>query len=220
MSRARHRVLVAVALIVPVLSGCALSRKGVTGLSRAQGDYYARLGATLKENRQKLDSGLALQLSADRARQRHVLEWERDLQRAEVILQQRTSNVTGQQRLLELKLAELDLAAVDRVAALQATDEARKQTILKLYDKVREGVTALEKNNTTILSYLEAGDAKVLLRSLDTAAVFRVVEAVQQLRNELAQTDTQAQDKEQRRIDDAQKAVERARDLLIKVYGK
>jgi hypothetical protein len=219
MSRATRSAFVLLVTLV-ALSGCALSRSGLTGLSQAQRDYYAALGKTLKDNRQTLDSGLTLQLSADRTRQRNILEWERDLQKAEVILEQRSKEVTGRQHLLELKLAELDLAAVDRVAAIQTIDEARKQTILKLYDKVIEGVAAVEKNNTTILTYLDGNDAKFLLRSLDLDGIFRVLGAIQQLQGELNQTSKQAQEEQQKQADDVRQAVQRARDLLIKVYAK
>jgi hypothetical protein len=219
MSRATRSAFVLLVTLV-ALSGCALSRSGLTGLSQAQRDYYAALGKTLKDNRQTLDSGLTLQLSADRTRQRNILEWERDLQKAEVILEQRSKEVTGRQHLLELKLAELDLAAVDRVAAIQTIDEARKQTILKLYDKVIEGVAAVEKNNTTILTYLDGNDAKFLLRSLDLDGIFRVLGAIQQLQGELNQTNKQAQEEQQKQADDVRQAVQRARDLLIKVYAK
>jgi hypothetical protein len=219
MSRAGSSTVLLVAAVV-ALSGCALSRSGVTGLSQAQRDYYAALDKTLKDNRQTLDSGLTLQLAADRAREENILKWERGLQKSEVILEQRSPTVTGRQHLLELKLAELDLAAVDRVAAIQAIDETRKQTILKLYDKIVEGVAALEKNNATILTYLEGNDAKFLLRTLDLDGIFRVIGAIQQLQAELNQTSKAAQEEQQKQTDDIRQAIQRARDLLIKVYAK
>ena len=119
-----------------------------------------------------------------------------------------------------MKLAEVDLAAADRVAAIQTIDQARKQTILKLYDKVVEGVAAAEKNNATILSYLESNDAKIFLRSLDLDGIFRVIGAVQQLQGELNQTDKKAQEEQRKQADEIRQAVQRARDLLIKVYAK
>ena len=219
MRRARGSALLFVFALV-ALSGCASSRSGLTGLSQAQQDYYAALNKTLRENQQTLDSGLTLQLSADRTRELNILEWERDLQKAEVILEQRSEKVTGRQRLLELKLSEVDLAAVDRVAAIQATDEARKQSILNLYKKIIEGVSALEKNNATILAYLDSNDTKFLLRSLDLDGIFRVIGAVQQLQGELNQTTKQAQEEQRKQADDIRQAVQRARDLLIKVYAK
>lgn len=219
MSRASVSAFVLLVAMVS-LSGCALSRSGLTGLSHAQQDYYAALGKTLRETRQTFDSGLTLQLSADRTRERHILEWERDLQKAEVILDQRSKEVTGRQHLLELKLAELDLAAVDRVAALQMIDEARKQTILKLYDKIVEGVAVVKRNNATILNYLDSDDEKLLLRSLDIEGIFRVIGAVQQLQNELNQTSKEAQEEQRKQTAEIRQAVQRARDLLIKVYAK
>jgi hypothetical protein len=211
-------LLLAVALLS--VAGCASSRSGVTGLSRAQHDYYAALGKTLKANRQTLDSGLTLQLAADRTRERHILEWERDLQKADVILEQRSDTVKGRQRLLELKLSEIDLAAVDRVNALLTIDEARKATILRLYDKIIEAVGAVEKNNTTILAYLENSDAKFLVRSLDLDGIFRVTGAVQQLQGELNETSKQAQEEKRKQTEEVREAVQRARNLLIKVYSK
>lgn len=219
MNRTRCPALILIAALL-TLSGCALSRQGVTGLSQAQANYYAALRKTLEQNRQTLDSGLTLQLSADRTRERNILDWERDLQKAEVVLEQRSDAVTGRRRLLEMKLAEVDLAAADRVAAIQTIDQARKQTILKLYDKVVEGVTAAEKNNATILSYLESNDAKIFLRSLDLDGIFRVIGAVQQLQGELNQTDKKAQEEQRKQADEIRQAVQRARDLLIKVYAK
>jgi hypothetical protein len=214
----KSAVLIVVSLVA--LSGCAMSRSGLTGLSQAQRDYYAALNKTLDDNKQTLDSGLTLQLAADDTRQRMILEWERDLQKAEVILEQRSKEVTGRQRLLEHKLSELDLAAAPRVAAIQATDVARKQTILKLYNKIIEGVSALEKNNATILAYLESSDTKFLLRSLDLDGIFRLIGAVQQLQGELNQTTKQAQEEQRKQAEDIRQAVQRARDLLIKVYAK
>jgi hypothetical protein len=219
MKRTLWHCLVFVAAVA-LLSGCALSRKGVTGLGQASGTYYADLHSALQQNRQMLNSGLTIQLAADRTRQRNILQWERDLQHAEVILEQRVPDVTGEQRLLELKLAELDLAAVGEVQALQGIDEARKQAILKLYDKVVQAVGTLEKNNATILAYLESSDSKFLLRSLDIEAIFRIVGDIQQVRNDLAHTDRQAQEAQQKQTESARQAVERARDLLIKVYTK
>jgi hypothetical protein len=219
MKRTLWHCLVLVTAVAS-LSGCALARKGATGLGQAQGTYYADLRSALQQNRQTLDSGLIIQLAADRSRQRNILQWERDLQHAEVILEQRASDVTGEQRLLELKLAELDLAAVGEVQALQGIDEARKQAILKLYDKVVQAVGALEKNNATILAYLESSDSKFFLRSLDIEAIFRIVGDIQQVRNDLAHTNKQAQEEQKKHTESARQAVERARDLLIKVYTK
>jgi hypothetical protein len=83
-----------------------------------------------------------------------------------------------------------------------------------------QAVGTLEKNNATILAYLESSDSKFLLRSLDIEAIFRIVGDIQQVRNDLAHTDRQAQEAQQKQTESARQAVERARDLLIKVYTK
>lgn len=213
-----HSVLLL--LVMVSAAGCALSRKGVVGLGHAQGDYYTALHDTLKAQRGTLDAGLTVELSADRTRQRNMLQWERELERAEVILQQRNPNVTGEQRLLEMKLAELDLAAVDRLSGLQGVDEVRKGTILRLYDKVIQAVDALERNNRIILTYLEGSDAAFFLRSVDIDGIFRLVADIQEVRNELAHSDKRAQEQQQKQGESVRQAVERVRNLLINVYAK
>jgi hypothetical protein len=206
--------------LIFLVSGCAMSRQGVMGLTQSESDYFGKLQIMLADHRKDLDAGLTDQLKADLVRQRNLLAWQRDLEKAEIILQQQSGNVTGQQRLLSMKLAESDLASANRVAALDDIDVARKQLIMGLYDKVVTAVAAVGKNTAAILAYMESSDAEFALRSLDIDGMFRLAGDIQAARVELQHLDAKAQQTEQSRIEEAEKAVTRARDLLIKIYAR
>ena len=163
-----------VMLALGLLPACASTRQGITDLSQDQQAYFPALQQMLVANRPLFEAGLQAQLDADRGRQRNQLMWERDLRKAEVLLQSDPS-ISGDERLLSMKLAEVDLADVARVAALEGIEESRQKALLVLYDKVRKAVEALEKNNTVILKYLESKDAAFALRSLDVDGIFRLV---------------------------------------------
>jgi hypothetical protein len=214
-----HRRALLVMLVLGLLSACALPRQGVRDLSRDQQAYFSALQQTLVANRPLLEAGLQAQLDADRVRQRNLLMWERDLRKAEVLLQ-RNPGIGGDERLLSMKLAELDLADVAQMTALEGIDASRQRTLLALYDKVRQAVEALEKNNAIILKYLESRDAVFAIRSLDLDGILRLVADLRAVEGEMARLDASAQEQQRRQDERLQAAIERARDLLIKVYAR
>jgi hypothetical protein len=114
----------------------------------------------------------------------------------------------------------VDLADVARVAALEGIEESRQKALLALYDKVRKAVEALEKNNTVILKYLESRDAAFALRSLDVDGIFRLVADLRAVEGEMARVDARAQEQQKKQDERLQAALDRARDLLIKVYAR
>jgi hypothetical protein len=200
-------------------TGCAIHRGNVTALSQEQQQYYKTLDDTLKKQRQTLAIALEEQLTVDRTRQQNLLDWQRDLEKAEVLLQ-RDPNVTGADRLLHMKLAELDLESVDRVAALRKIDESREQAILHLYDQVIVTLESLQKNSTTLVNYLDSKDAVYALKSLDVEGMFRAAAAIRQGSEELGYI-TKASDEEAKtQREQAQQAIEKVRALLIKVFQK
>jgi hypothetical protein len=212
----------AIALLSCVMlfsTGCAFNRGNISALSQEQMQYYAKLEDTLKKNRQTLTIALEEQLTADRTRQQNLLTWQRDLEKAEVLVQ-RDPNVTGADRLLHMKLAELDLESLHRVAALQKIDESRKQAIMRLYDKIISTLETLQKNNATLVRYLESKDAVFALKSFDVEGMFRATAALRQGSEELGYI-TKASDEElKERREEARQAVEKVRALLIKVFQK
>jgi hypothetical protein len=217
-----NRNLAAIALISCVMvfsTGCAVNRGNVSALSQEQMQYYAKLEDTLKKNRQTLTIALEEQLLADRTRQNNLLTWQRELEKAEVLLK-RDPNVTGADRLLHMKLAELDLESLHGVAALQKIDESRKQAIMRLYDKVIATLETLQKNNATLVSYLESKDAVFALKSFDAEGMFRATAALRQGAEELGYTRKASDEELIERRREARDAVEQVRALLMNVFQK
>ncbi len=196
-------------------NGCAFNRANVAALSQEQDAYYSKLGKTLRENRDKLKLGLSEQLKADLVRQRNLLTWERDLDKAEILLQV-DANTTGNRRLLLLKSAESDLASLSQVQALQDIDRARLQALMDLYDSVINAVDALQKNNSVVTKYLGSRNAEFALRSLDVQGVVTTISNLRDVRDQLkgvAARSAQEKIKEDERL---QKDIGRAREVFIK----
>ncbi len=219
---ARRLALVAAALAtLAVTTGCGRhTRQGVTGLAQAQDQFFTRMADKMKKDRELLRVGLEEQLVSDRVRQQNLLEWQRDLDKAEIILQQRAGNVTGEERLLSMKLAEADLDAAARVAALRDIDTARRDALLALYDKVADAAAAVAKNNRTILQYLESGDATFALRTLDVPSLVQSTTLLREAGGTLGVLKKESDEGQRKEAESLQKAIERARDVLIKVYAK
>ncbi len=214
-----HRCAFLVMLALGLTPACVSTRQGITDLSRDQQAYFAALKQTLVANRPLFEAGLQAQLDADRVRQRNLLMWERDLRKAEVLLQ-RNPSISRDERLLSMKLAEVDLADVARLTALEGVDDSRQKVLLALYDKVWKAVEALEKNNAVLLKYLESRDAVFALRSLDVDGIFRLVADLRAVEGEMTRVDARAQEQQKKQDERIQAAIDRARDLLIKVYAQ
>ena len=200
-------------------TGCGIHRGNVTALSQEQQQYYKTLDDTLKKKRQTLAIALEEQLAVDRTRQQNLLNWQRDLEKAGILLQ-RDPNVTGADRLLHMKLAELDIASVDRAAALRKIDESRAQAILQLYDKVIATLESLQKNTDTLVKYLDSKDAVYALRSLDVEGMFRASATLRDGGEELGYITKASDEEAKKQREEAQQAVEKVRDTLIKVFQK
>jgi hypothetical protein len=170
----------------------------------------------LNANSSKLELALSEQLKADCVRELNLLSWERDLQKAEVLLRV-DANVTKNQKLLSMKLAEINLEEVSNLSGNQI-DQSRKEAILKLYNKLSEAVESLEKNNDIIIKYLGSGDKKFTLRSLDVEGIVRTLSAIRSVEEELRQIEKRSKEEQKKESQQIQKSIERARDLLIKVF--
>jgi hypothetical protein len=170
----------------------------------------------LEANRTKLETGLNEQLKADRVRELNLMEWERDLQKAEVLLQV-DADVTGNQKLLSMKLAELNLEEVDSLSR-NAIDESREKAILKLYDELKEAVRLLKENNEKLLNYLSSGDKEFALRSLDVGGIVRMVSTIRGLQEELGQIEKRSEEERKKEDERIRKSIERTQDLLVKVF--
>jgi len=209
--------LVLVACLIAA-AGCA--RHGVTGLAQIQDDFYTKLATKMKADRDLLQTALDEELAVDRTRQANLVQWQRDLAKAEIILQQRTGDVKGQERLLAMKLAESDLNTLSQVAAVQTIGTAQRDAILDLYDKVKDGAEAVAKNNRTILQYLESSDARFAVRSLDVSSLVHGVSALRDAAAALGVVQKLSDEEAKKRSDALQRSIERARDVLVKVFAK
>jgi len=211
-------VLLAVGLSLLLTTGCPMNRANITALSQGQQAYYNKLGNMLKENRSTLEEGLKQQLKADRIREINLMEWQRDLQKAEVLLQV-DANVTGNQKMLSMKLAELSLEAANSPSR-NSIDQSREEAILKLYGKLSKAVELLEKNNETILNYLGSGDKEFALRSIDVEGIVRIVSDIRILQEQLGQIEKRSEEQRKEESDRIRVSIERAQNLLIAVFRK
>lgn len=209
-------MILASSLALLITTGCAMNRANVKALSQEQQVYYKKLRSMLNANSSKLELALSEQLKADRVRELNLLSWERDLQKAEVLLRV-DANVTKNQKLLSMKLAEINLEEVSNLSGNQI-DQSRKEAILKLYNKLSEAVESLEKNNDIIIKYLGSGDKKFTLRSLDVEGIVRTLSAIRSVEEELRQIEKRSKEEQKKESQQIQKSIERARDLLIKVF--
>jgi len=200
-------------------AGCGIHRGNVTALTQEQQQYYIKLEDTLRQKRQTLVIALEEQSKVDRTRQQNLLSWQRELEKADVLLA-RQPNVTGADRLLHMKLAQLDLESVERIAGMRQVDDSRKIAILKLYDKLISALGRLQQNSDTLLRYLETKDAEFALRSFDTEGMFRAAASIREGGEELGHLEKASEEEIRERRKFAEHAIERTRGLLIDVFQK
>lgn len=201
--------------LVLACSGCGASIKK---LSEEQDKYYTKLEESLNANQALLRASMETQLVAHRERERTLAEWTRKLQKADVLLQQ-DETVTGQQRLLSWKLAELDLAVERNEHAMEQVDGDRLKAILDLYGKILEATQALKKNSKAVTAYLGGGlDSAVA--SLDIGAVVSAISGIRQVQENLGKIEGRSEEERKKESDRIQKGLERAQDLLGKVLKK
>jgi hypothetical protein len=221
------RAYIAVVLAAGALTatGCQsggpflFDRTNVAALQDTERVYYAKLGDTLRAQREEFKEGLTAQLAADQSRRRKMLEWERNLAKAEVLLQV-PGKADEKQELLLLKLAEMDLAAGADYHKLDDIDHERLDAILRLYDQVIEASKALLKNDAAIAGYLKSPNATFAAESVDVPAIVRIASAVRTLDDQLK--GLAARSDEQRKKDDAklQKQLEQAQGIIVKALTK
>lgn len=209
----RNLITILVCCLFSLLAACSFNRANVLTLSEQQKAYYADLTSMLKKNRSLLKTGLEAQISANQTSRLNLMNWERDLQKGEVLLQV-DSNVTGNQRLLAEKLAQLNLDLVAHFQNTQTT-EVQVKAILELYDALIEVVEVVQKNNDIIIQYLATDDKQFALRSLDIAGIVGAISGIRDIQETLS--DIQERSKEQRESERQriQASMERARGVLL-----
>lgn len=211
-------VTITIGITLFITSGCAMNRANITELSKKQGEYYVELKTMLQNKKPLMESALTAQLQADKKLELNLLDWKRDLRKAEVLLQV-DADVKGNKELLSRKLAEINLEEVIDLSNLQI-EESRKDVILQLYDKLNKAVEDLEKNNKTIVEYLSSANAKFAIQTLDVDGIVRTISAIRSLQEELGQIEKKSEEERKKEAEKIQKTIERARDVLIKGFKK
>lgn len=216
MRRSIH-TLVAWCLLAATGIGCSLPRAGVADLARRQEEYYGELEQMLRSRRHLLEEALDWHRRVHAERRATLLDWERDLRRAEVLL--RTgSDVTANLRLLSLQLAHLNLEEIER-SPWDDLDRRRAAALLEVYDEMVEGLAALRENNAVLLGYLVSSDAELALRSLDVASLVRTVVAIRRSRRELGTIEEEDEAERAKEVDRLERSMERVREILLSAFS-
>lgn len=211
----RRRKMLLTILGLVALSGCFLKAPNVTELVKAQEAYYGDLSSLLDQQRATLSDALAAQLDADRARQRELLLWERDLSKADVLLQT-PQQASGARKLLLMETAEVDLITAEEYRSLERIDQDRKDAILRLYDALGTAVEALRKNTKVISEYLGSDDATLALRSIDTEAIAYAVTRIREAAKDVESTEERSQEERAKAAERLDKRLEQAREAILK----
>jgi len=207
-------------LVVAALcsAACAGPRANVTALAEQQQAYYADLESMLRGQRRLLQDGLELQVEYLERRRDNLANWDRDLRKAEVLLAV-DADVTGNQRLLSYKLAEMDLAAA-AITDARSAEAARVGAILSLYDQLIRASAELQSNSDALIEYLGSGDDEFALRTLDVDGVVRSIAAIRDTSEQLGRIEARSDEERAREQERVQRSIERARDLLLDVLAK
>lgn len=213
---APYRLMVA-ALAIVMVSACSANRAGVKDLSDAQQSYYQDLSGLLADGELRLRAGLEIQAKLNNGRRAELVEWSRDLERAEVLLQV-DSNVTGNKRLLSYQLAQLDLQRINAMRIRDETSARHVELIMELHQRVQDAVSKLRENNEIMTKYLGSGDAAFVVRSIDLDGIVAAVAGIQATREQLDKIEARSEEERAEEREHVQKSVERARETLLRVF--
>lgn len=185
-------------------------------LSDEQDQYYNKLAKVLADQKALFGAAIDTQLQADESRRRQVLKWNRDLLKADALLQS-SDKTKGTQELLLRKAAQLDIASQQEFLNLSEAERARGQALKDLYAALEKATLDAQKNNAHITNYLANGEVSFALQSLDAGGASLAVSTIQVRVDQLngASEKTAAQrnaDKE-----NLQKQIEETRDVLVKI---
>lgn len=198
-----------------ILSLCGCGKASIVALSQEQDAYYAKLSSTLESQRELFDSAIDTQLQADESRRRQILEWNRSLSKADVLLQ--SGKTKGRERLLLSKTAELDIASQQDFLKLSEAERVRGQALKDLYGALIDATLAAQKNNTQITDYLTSGTASFALQSLDAGGVSLAVSTLQARLDQLKSATAKTADQRKQDQETLQKQIDETRNVLIKV---
>lgn len=211
-------LILSLLLLVAGAQGCSFNRANVADLVDQQQAYYGDLRALLIDQKNSLERGLAQKVKTSSERRQNLADWALDLQKAEVLLQV-DADVTGNQRLLSYKLAEIDLAATEN-AERDRTDAEQAAAIIDMYDGLIRATAALEKNSAVLAEYFAAGDKEFALRNLDTDGIVRAVAGIREVQETLGSIEKRSDEAKAAEQEKLRRSIDRARDVLLKVFAE
>jgi hypothetical protein len=195
-------------------TSCAFHRGNVGNLSAREDKYYADLQTLLQDQSDQFKTGLTTELEVSRARQRELLEWQRDLAKIDVLLRVGAESKGGQRALLT-EAAASDLSSLDQVLALENIDMAQLDALLKLYQAIIKAAAAVQKNNEAITKYLQSNDAEFAIKSLDTAALAYSITDLRDLRDQLKGAQARSAAAKTAEAEKLQKNIENVQNALL-----
>tara|TARA_Y100001933_G_scaffold253081_1_gene292900 strand:+ start:3613 stop:4263 length:651 start_codon:yes stop_codon:yes gene_type:complete len=206
-----------VLLVSSLIAGGCVGRQAIKDLSESQDAYYARLSETLKSEKDNFIGALREQAELDAKLHNKLLTWELDQLRAEILLT--ADEGTGKQKLLLMKLAEIERAAREERVAIAALHEERVRTVAQLYDEVASAAGKLGENNKAITEYVTDTDSFVV-KSIDVHSVVRVTLVVEQLSDQVRDVEQKTAEEIEKRRQKTQKQLEDARAAVLEALAK
>jgi hypothetical protein len=213
----KHKILlISLVTIFFGIQGCSWHRADISALSKAQQDYYKRLGDMLSDKQPTLNLAFDNMQQADSKHRRELLKWARDIRKTDMLLHGDVG-VTGNEKLFLMQLASITLA--DQYQPFSEIDQAQVKSLKELYDKVKEAVKVLAKNNDILVKYLGSKESEFALQSLDMASIVQVIATVRKAQEDLGKTEKRTDEERKKEQEQILKGAEQARETLFKVIS-
>jgi archaellum component FlaF (FlaF/FlaG flagellin family) len=213
----KHKILlISLVAIFFGIQGCSWHHADISALSNAQQDYYKRLGDMLSDKQQTLNLAFDNMQQADSKHRRELLQWARDIRKTDILLHGDVG-VAGNENLFLMQLASITLA--DQYQPVSEIDQAQVKSLKELYDKIKEAVKVLAKNNDVLVKYLGSKESEFALQSLDMASVVQIISAVRKAQEDLGKTEKRTDDERKKEQEQILKGAEQARETLLKVIS-
>jgi hypothetical protein len=174
------------------LSACATQRANLTALSRQQDQYFKNVEIMFRDNAKAFQDSLNVITEANQERRERLLAWERDQLKADILLQQ-DGNVKKEKRLLLTKLSDIDIRNIQDHQDIVDAERGQAEALVDFFNAMAGGTQELRENNEIILKYLEEGDFKFFVRSIDRDGIKRTIDVIEQARDQYNEAQARVQ---------------------------
>lgn len=211
-------MIAALCLTLILMAGCASNKSSIEKLTNEQDEYYKNLKGLLSKNASTMELALNVQLDADNKRQLAINEWERNIRKADILLQV-GDTASGNQKLLSMELANIDLSS-ENINSINQIEQNQKKHISDLYNNLNEIVDQVEKNNDIILKYLSSNKIKFIMQSIDTVKIASLIADVKSLGGKIDKIEEIKDKIRERKTERTEKRKEETKDVIIKALIK